>query len=352
MTRVVHFDTGRGWRGGQNQVYLLIRELKKMGVDQLLVVPEKSPLEEKGQEIGVKIKNLDPANDIDIIRGLKLRKIVKKYDPGTVHFHTAKSLGIGALALRKMDIKTVFTRRVDFPIKGNYLNKLKYGFPDKLVVISDFIKKQIEEAGFKSPRRIYSAVDTKKYRVKRNYRPEQKFRVGMVGALDLNHKDFLTFIRAARKIQKEKEGIKFHIAGTGKDRQKIADYIEKRDLAGSFVIEGFVEDMSGFFVNLDVLVHTVHYEGLGTSVLEGMAAGLPVIATGVGGLKEVVKDGETGFLVDPEDDGAVSNFLKRLLGDKNLRESMGTRGTERVEDKFCVEKMAKSYLKIYRKNSK
>ncbi len=352
--RIVHLDTGRTWRGGQNQVFLLIRELKKRGLEQLLITPPGTPLEQKIQNMGVKIKNLNPANDLDIISGWKLKKIVSNYAPGIVHFHTAKSLGVGSLTLRKFRKKTVFTRRVDFPLKNNILNKIKYGFPGKLVVISDFIKKQMLESGFKNPERIYSSVDTEKFKSDKKtvVQKPKNFKVGMSGALNLNHKDFLTFIRAAQKVIEKNKKVKFYIAGTGRDEKKILEFIKERELGRQVRLKGFVEDMPAFYHNLDVLVHTVHYEGLGTSVLEGMASGLPVVATRVGGLKEVVKDGINGFLVAKKDDGAVFDQLQKILYDKSLRKKLGVRGRTRVEEKFSVKKMVNGYIDIYRKIDK
>ena len=105
---IIHIDTGRTWRGGQNQVYLLIAALKERNVKQLLITPSGSPLEEKVKELGIEIENIDPLNDFDLVSAFKLRKFIKRENPDVLHFHTAKSLGMGSLLLRRLSVKTVF----------------------------------------------------------------------------------------------------------------------------------------------------------------------------------------------------------------------------------------------------
>ena len=88
-------------------------------------------------------------------------------------------------------------------------------------------------------------------------------------------------------------------------------------------------------------------EGLGTSLLDAMACARPVVATSVGGIPEVVVDGETGFLVPPRDPGALAAAIGRLVSDRGLREKMGAAGRARVEAAFSAEHMVRNTLLVY-----
>ena len=88
-------------------------------------------------------------------------------------------------------------------------------------------------------------------------------------------------------------------------------------------------------------------EGLGTSLLDAMACARPVVATSVGGIPEVVVDGETGFLVPPRDPEALAAAIVRLLADRGLREKMGAAGLARVQSAFSAEHMVKNTLAVY-----
>ncbi len=348
---VIHFDTGRTWRGGQNQVRLLMAGLKEFDINQLLITPKESLLEEKAVKMNIPVINIDPINDIDIFSGIKFRKLIKNENPDIVHFHTAKSLGVGNWALRGLNVKTVFTRRVDFPMSGSRLNMIKYNFPDKLVVISDFIKMQMENLSFKNVSRIYSTVDLEGFQFKGNSgNNKNELNIGMIGSLDLKHKDFITFIKAAGEVKKQLvsgKKINFLIAGTGKDEKKVKRLIKDMSLEGYVKIAGFVEDIAGFISSLDLLVHTVHFEGLGTSILQSMAVGVPVIATGVGGISELIKDAENGCLVKRGDYREVSEKIISLINNPDVRCRYVNRSLKVVEEIFSKKKMIERYSQLY-----
>jgi glycosyltransferase involved in cell wall biosynthesis len=346
---VMHFDTGRGWRGGQDQVFLLVSGLREYGIRQLVVTPAGSSLEDKVRGINVGVKNIDPLNDLDIMEGLRFRSIVKRETPGIVHFHTSRSLGIGSWSLRGLKLKTVATRRVDLPVSRNPLNTAKYRYPDSVVVISDFIKDYFIRIGFGNVERIYSSVDLARFRFDRGGSKGGALNVGMIGAFDLRHKDFISFIRSADMVKKRNTGkkISFLIAGRGRDEDKIEDCVRDMGLQGDVGIVGFVPDIEGFLSSLDILVHTVNFEGLGTVILQAMAAGLPVIGTRVGGIPELVKDGENGFLVEKGDYRDVALKIQYLIDNPELMGKFGEKGRRIVESKFSSARMTRQYLDLY-----
>ncbi len=348
---VMHFDTAPGWRGGQNQVFLLMRELKKYNISQLLLSPPGSPLGEKSKELGIDFVALNVKNDLDIPAGLKLRKKVKDFMPDIIHFHTSRALGVGSWALKNIKTGKICTRRVDLPVSGSIINRMKYKSADIIVAISQFICDYMKNSGYINTELVYSSVDIDSYYHKRCYGRENGINVAMAGAFDLRHKDFETFIKSAAFIGKNTEcnNIKFIIAGSGPDRKKIESIIRSENAEDIVSIRGFVEDMSLFLKQVDILVHNVNFEGLGTVILQGMASGLPVVASDAGGIPEIIQNGNNGFLVPVKDYRESADRIVALAADKKLRENMGTAGRQTVLSRFSPKVMARRYMDIYRR---
>jgi glycosyltransferase involved in cell wall biosynthesis len=134
----------------------------------------------------------------------------------------------------------------------------------------------------------------------------------------------------ARKLPK----VQFIIAGDGPERENL-----EKNSSQNVTFLGFVKDIPNLLAQADILCVPSRSEGLGLAALEAMAAGVPVVASRVGGLPEVIRDGETGLLVPPEDSEALHLALKTLLDDPERRKSMGAAGRKRAEALFSVEVM-------------
>lgn len=349
---IYHLDTGGSWRGGQYQVFLLARELKKKGYEQIVLAPGDSPLKERILEEGIPYEEWSASGDLDLKSARKLSKIIPGGDNIVAHLHTARALGISSWSLRKKkNIKTLFTRRVDFPMKQNFLSRLKYSSPDKIVAISGFVADQISDYGLDEPEIIYSCVDTELF-TPAEKREGNRIRIGMAGAIDLAHKDYITFVDAARILKDAGEELTFEIAGDGPDRSIIKKYIDDRGLSKEINLRGFIEKMPEFFSSLDILLHTVHYEALGTSILQGAASGLPVVASSAGGIPEIVDDGINGYLIPLRDPEAAADKLKMLISSPEKRESFAHAGRRKALEEFSPEAMADKYSKLYELLSK
>jgi glycosyltransferase involved in cell wall biosynthesis len=141
--------------------------------------------------------------------------------------------------------------------------------------------------------------------------------------------------------------IRFVIAGSGPEEAVLLERARDLGLLGrrvSFV--GFVDDVSGLLAGADLLVHPSHRDALPTAVLHGMAAGLPIVATRVGGTPEIVTE-EIGLLVDAGDPGAVRSAVETLAEDPDGCRWMGKRARERFENEFSVEVWARRLRSLY-----
>jgi glycosyltransferase involved in cell wall biosynthesis len=111
---------------------------------------------------------------------------------------------------------------------------------------------------------------------------------------------------------------------------------------------GYQAEPERWLAEMDVFALTSRSEGLPVSILEAWAAGVPVVASAVGGVPELIADGETGLLFPPGDEAALADCLERLLADRGLAERLARAGRERVEREFSLARMAETYQRLYR----
>jgi L-malate glycosyltransferase len=138
------------------------------------------------------------------------------------------------------------------------------------------------------------------------------------------------------------------LVGEGPEQAAIERLVQQHGLASHVRFLGLRKDVARLLQATDLFLLTSISEGIPLTVLEAMAAGLPVLATQVGGLGEIVQDGETGCLAPPGDDAALAERLLQLAGDSSLRQHMGCRGQERARALFCESVMHARYLQLYR----
>ncbi len=170
--------------------------------------------------------------------------------------------------------------------------------------------------------------------------------VGNVAAL-VPHKGQRHFVEAAALVVREVPDARFVIAGEGELRPTLEHLIHHHKLEKHVVLAGFRPDVLSLHKAFDIFVMSSITEGLGTSLLDAMACGRPIVATTAGGMPEVVQDGKTGILVPPRDERAMADAIVKLLKDEALRERMGAAGLSLVNARFSAERMVADTLHVY-----
>ncbi len=163
------------------------------------------------------------------------------------------------------------------------------------------------------------------------------------------HKGQRHLIEAAALVVRKVPDARFVIAGEGELRPALERQIKEHHLEKHVLLAGFRPDVLSLHQAFDIFVMSSITEGLGTSLLDAMAAARPIVATTTGGIPEVVVDGVTGFLVPPRDDAAMAAAIVKLLKDPDLRQRMGQAGLARARERFSAERMLKETLLVYQR---
>jgi glycosyltransferase involved in cell wall biosynthesis len=354
----LHIDTARSWRGGQNQVLLTVLGLRAMGHRAMLVAHPDGELRRRAEE-GLELVPLAPGHELDLKAAWRLSRVIQRVGPELVHAHDPHGVAMASMALsmvtRTKVPKLVVSRRVDFRLKRNSFSRWKYRQVDLFISSSDAIR-DLLVADHIDPDRVvtvYEGIDVD--RIARLeavnvhaafFLPHNAPVVGNVAAL-VPHKGQRHLIDAVPQVLSRVADTRFVILGEGPLRADFEHRLKQLHLEKHVVLPGFRDDVLACIKAFDVFVMSSDTEGLGTSLLDAMAAGKPCVGTRAGGIPEAVVDGETGLIVPPRDPGALAAALVRLLNDKPLRDRLGEAGLARARAKFSVEKMVEGTLAAY-----
>jgi len=355
----IHLDTATTWRGGQNQVLLTVLGLRAAGERTLLVAHPDGELRRRAAE-GLEFVPLAPSHELDLKSGWRLSRLFNRTRPDIVHAHDPHAVAMAALGLSMSSLQPlpvlVASRRVDFRLKKNSFSRWKYRQVDGFVCASHAIAQLLEADGI-APARLFTVhegIDVE--RIAHTpaasvhaalWLPVQAPIVGNIGAL-VEHKGQRHLIDAAAVVVREVPDARFVIFGEGPLRPALEQQVKHLHLEKHVFLPGFRADVIGLLKGFDVFVMCSELEGLGTSILDAMAAGKPVVGTRTGGIPEVIDDGITGLLVSPADARGLAAAVVQLLQDPAMRERMGQAGWARVRERFTVERMVESTRRVYR----
>jgi glycosyltransferase involved in cell wall biosynthesis len=157
----------------------------------------------------------------------------------------------------------------------------------------------------------------------------------------------LDFVAAAGEALRSDPRLRFFIAGDGELREAVEREIASRGLGDRFRLLGWRQDVPDVLASMDLFVLTSKFEGLPRAVLQAMAAGVPVVATSVGGTPEVVRDGVTGRLVPPGDPAAAANAIVGLAADPALRARCVAEAQARLDEAFDIRRMVADLDRLY-----
>src|SRR5258705_3036309 len=358
----LHIDTARTWRGGQNQVLLTVNGLRAIGERAALVAHPDGELRRRAAE-GLDLIPIAPRTEMDLSAAWKFSRTIKRLSPDVIHAHDPHGVAMASLALSIGSASAkggaapalVAARRVDFHLKGNSFSRWKYRQVDCFIAASEAIRQMLVADRVPADRTVtvHEGIDVDHVLAAPPVNVHEAFWlphhapvVGNVAAL-VPHKGQRYLVDAAHLVVQELPDARFIILGEGELREHLEKQVHAHHLEKHVFLPGFRTDVLGCIKGFDLFVMSSVTEGLGTSLLDAMAAARPIVATTAGGIPEIVEDGVNGLLVPPRDHRALADAIVRALKNPALRQQMGDAGFARVNERFTVERMVEQTAGVY-----
>lgn len=321
----------------------LATELRSRGHEMLLVCQRGGALESRSRARGLSVEPARMRGDADFVAWSRIGGILRAFQPNVVHAHTGRAHAVALGATFFHDVEALLvTRRVASPIRKAFVNRLKYSrLVSAFVAISDFVAETLVNAGV--PRGRIRVIPSC-VRVEDFASPEPaddaRRELGLsdddpvvlnVGSLS-KEKAQEDILSVARIVSGQMPRVRFLIAGEGRLLHKLKGRARELGVDSIVSFLGFRDDVPRLMRLSQVFIFPSESEGLGTSVLQAMAARLPVVACRTGGTKEIVKEGATGFLVETHDVSHMAEAVVNLLRDPQLASSFGEAGRAVAQD--------------------
>ena len=354
--KVLHVSSEASWRGGEQQIAYLLQESRKKGIHVELLLRKESAFQAWAEKEAFPFTSVS-FSVLSLIRAaLKLKTCAKNVD--LIHVHSGKGHDVLAIAyLLGLKTPSILSRRVDFPVKMSLWASWKYNHPliKRILCVSDAIREMIRPA-LKKPSlavTVHSGVDLERYAgIKASGAlrkildiDEEQVLIGVLAAL-APHKDLFTFISSAALLKADGMNASFVIMGEGNLRTELEAFTKEKGLHNELKMIGFRTDALQLLADMNLFLITSKTEGLGTSIIDAMASGVPVVATRAGGIPEIVIDGKTGALADVGDPMGLAYQVKKVLADKELQQEFTKNARAHIKA-FSYQRTAEKTKAIY-----
>ncbi len=359
--RTLHLNTERTWRGGERQTWLLATGLRDRGHIAEIVCPPRAPLGERARAAGLTVHEMPLRGELNPRAIARLRRLYRERDIEIVQMHTSHAHTLGVLArLGRRRPRTVVARRVDFSVHRSGtpgFTHLKYRTGvDRYIAISEAIGRVLVDDGV-APSRIsvvHSGVvphpparsDRSTIRASLGI-PDSAFVVGNLAHL-AHHKGQVHLIEAFPAVLQQNRDAHLVIVGEGEEQPALKEAITRLQLEEQVHLAGFQSDVSGWLSAFDLFVMPSRQEGLCTSLLDALNAGLPVVGSEVGGIPEIIQPPETGWLAPVGDHAALAAAIIEAWQQPEEATKRAAAGRARVEQFFSADAMVEGTLNVYR----
>jgi glycosyltransferase involved in cell wall biosynthesis len=353
--KVLHVELGRHLYGGARQVCYLLNGLKDFPSQHALVCCQGAELLKAIANPALTLYCLAMKGDHDLGYIGRLRRIIHKEKPDLVHIHSRKGDFLSAVAARLEGCPAVLSRRIDNPPRPLEL-KVKFPLFQKIITISRGIAQVLIKAGV-DPEKIVcvpSAIDTERYRpvcdrgwFRQEFDLSDDTPVAAIVAQLIDRKGHRVLFDALPRVLEKYSTLVVLVLGQGPLEQALKAYTSKLAIGHALRFLGFRPDLDRLLPCIDVLVHPAWMEGLGVSLLEAAASGIPIVATRTGGIPEIVHDRINGFLFACGDHRHLAQILIELLSDRQNARAAGAEGRRIVLERFSIANMVKGNHGVY-----
>lgn len=355
--RIIHVDSGLHWRGSQHQIIYTMEGQVDRGHEVMLACPPGVPLAQHADGLKSPVIEVPMRSEYDAPAILRLANAFRELQPHVVHLQSTHAHVLGGAAARITRVPAVIlSRRLDNPIRGRLAGWKYRHFYDSVISVSDGVKDVLADAGVNQEliSTVHSSVPNSLWqydgdgeRIRRELGLNSTHRVVTAIAHIERRKGIDTLIDAIPLILEQVPQARALIVGGGSHRQAIERRVTAMGLQGKVFLPGFRSDIPDILAASNVVVSPSYLEGCSNSLMEGMAAGKPVIGTKVGGTPEIIEHWVNGLLVPPKDPEALAWAVVRVITDESLAAEFGKVGRRIAREKFSVDRMVDDTLQIY-----
>lgn len=361
--RILQVIDGMNIGGAEVLLVDLVRRLREDGHEVQVAYSSPGPMSARLTEMGVTLTRLPRFARVDPVLLFRLMRLMRREKPDLVHTHLFKSDLHGRIAARLMRVSVVVSTAHN---NDSWARRAPLGWlygrtsmlADRLIAVSEEVREYQVKYTFIPPEKIVTidnGVDMRCFAGQedagRAVRAEFGIKadaplIGIIGRLS-EQKDHATFLQAAARIRAELPKARFLIVGDGVLRESLIEQARSLGLGEAAIFAGLRSDIPAVMAALDVLVFSSRWEGLPVTLLEGMAAGKPVVSTAVGGVAGVVGESESALLVPPGMASLLADAVMRVLRDPELAQKLSDAARRRVREKYSLDSMLDRTLALY-----
>ncbi|MBP9701555.1 MAG: glycosyltransferase family 4 protein [Candidatus Pacebacteria bacterium] len=372
-TKIAFLITKSNWGGAQKHVYDIATHLDPKKYDVVVILGGHGVLKKKLAEVSIRTISIDTMwRDIsvkkDLISFVEVYKILKQEKPDILHLHSPKAAGLGALSARILKIKKII-----YTVHGWAFNEDRPLYQKLLIVSASWIttvfathivtisKKETDQTAlFPYAKNKITLIpngvreqSAPRENAAREYIGnglgillKDKFLVGMIGELHPS-KGYEYAVEAMKSLINQHNDILLIIIGTGEKEESLKKLIEKSNLRSHVYLAGFIENASQYAKAFDLFLMSSVKEGLPYTLLEIGLVGIPVIATTVGGIPDIIDDMKSGILIQPRKYQEIDYAVNFMYEHPDMRSEFGRNLIKKVKTDFSLQKMIQSIEKIY-----
>lgn len=363
--KIYHVLTDRNIGGAGRWLLYYLKYCNRTHFDVRVVLPSDSLLVAEVEKLGIPVIGMESMEDSSWDKKAlhPLIELFQKDKPDVVHTHASLTARIAA---RKAGVKRIFHTKHCMEAEGNIIKRwvkrtMNHRYSDCIIAVSKAVKDSMV-AGGTDPKQIvtvYNGIDPiepltakEKQAVREAFGIADGQKVVGIAARLEEVKDHKTFLQAVGLVAKNHEDVTFLIIGEGSLREYLEAEAKVMGLQKRVIFTGFVQDVEKLEAALDLAVITSKQEALCLSLIESMSAGVPAVGTDSGGVCEVIRHGENGFLVPVGDSKTLAKRIEEVLYDEKRYAVMQKNAIQWTRKRFMADKMAMQMEKLYMEDRK
>ena len=352
--KIIQVIADFGLAGAETMVEHLSSGLIAEGHDVLIIslFDLHTAITDRIESRGIKIEYLGKKRGFDPSVITKMRKIIKAYKPDIINTHRYV-LPYVFMAAFRLNINLVHTvhnvAQKEQTNVGKRINKILFRFFDVLpIALSKEVQKTIHEVYGLPTQRIpviFNGIDLSKCIVKQNYKRNKNFNIIHIGRF-MDVKNHALLIRCFAQFVKLHPDARLQLLGDGERREEMVQLVKELDITDFVEFAGLQSNVYPWLHNADLFILPSKFEGMPMTLIEAMGTGLPIIASKVGGIPDMLTNNEDALLIKPTSD-ELNEAMERLYQSDTLREEFGKKVKERAIV-FSSEEMAQMYIDVYK----